>query len=204
MGSMETPAAADDAAAAAKDAPMLPLLLLPPLPLPLRLLFALVHRLSVDAADGEFKGMSAAAKKKAKKKAKEQAKKATAAKEGEAAEGESCLPVGMWGTGEGRKCAAPLLAGLAAAACLQLAFSLGLQAHACLPVLQPIPGPTTSCLCTPCAAEAAAGGAKKGKGGPKVSAAVKRMQEAIEAQRKAQEEAERLAEEQRLKVGSRG
>ena len=45
---------------------------------------------------------------------------------------------------------------------------------------------------------AAAGGAK---GGKKVSAAVRKMQEAIEAQRRAQEEAERLAEEQRLKVG---
>lgn len=50
------------------------------------------------------------------------------------------------------------------------------------------------------AAEAPAAGGK-GKKGPKVSAAVRRMQEAIEAQRKAQEEAERLAEEQRRKVG---
>lgn len=34
-----------------------------------------------------------------------------------------------------------------------------------------------------------------------MSAAVRRMQEALEAQRRAQEEAERLAEEQRRKVG---
>jgi len=54
----------------------------------------------------------------------------------------------------------------------------------------------------PAAAEAAAAAGGKGKkGGPKVSAAVRRMQEALEAQRKAQEEAERLAEEQRIKVG---
>ncbi len=35
-----------------------------------------------------------------------------------------------------------------------------------------------------------------------MSAAVRRMQEALEAQRKAQEEAERLAEEQRLRVSA--
>ncbi|GAB4816828.1 hypothetical protein N2152v2_003874 [Parachlorella kessleri] len=53
------------------------------------------------------------------------------------------------------------------------------------------------------AAAAAAAAEKKGGkkggggGGAKVSAAVRRMQEALEAQRRAQEEAERLAEEQR-------
>lgn len=49
--------------------------------------------------------------------------------------------------------------------------------------------------------EPASASAKGGKkGAPKVSAAVKRMQAALEAQRRAAEEAARLAEEQRLRV----
>lgn len=157
--------------------------------------------------EGGDKEMSAAAKKKAKKKAKEKAKKAAAAGEGEGEEGETrraSQPFGGVGrAGPPLVCTAPLLAPAGRtflAACLRrcLAALPPLVASlACLPTRVPV----RALACA--AAEAPAAGGK-GKKGPKVSAAVRRMQEAIEAQRRAQEEAERLAEEQRRKVGCWG